>query len=74
MYIGSTGGMFKKRFYNHKFYFKLAKYRKNTKLVGYVWKVKAKNNRGTIIKWDILRKTQSFNIRIRCVNYTKRKS
>lgn len=42
MYIGSTEGMFKKRYYNYKSSFNLARYRNNTKLAGYVWKVKEK--------------------------------
>lgn len=40
MYIGSIEGRFKKRLYNHKYSFQLARYRDNTKLASYVWKVK----------------------------------
>ena len=51
-YLGSTGGTFKKRWYNHISSFK--KYKENgTELSKYIWKLK-NNNINFQIDWEII--------------------
>ncbi len=55
LYVGSTGGWFKKRWYKHRADFRNKKMRLSTELSKYIWKLK---DEGTDfkIKWKVLRK------------------
>ena len=59
-YIGSTGGEFKKRFYNHTSSFKHPQKKFSTELSKYIWKLKEKNI-DYKIEWKILRKIKQRN-------------
>lgn len=56
MYIGSTEGIFKARYYNHKSTFNVAKYKNRTTLANYIWKMKEKIIKIPIGKCDVRRR------------------
>ena len=53
-YIGLTGNEFKKRWYRHKESLTKEKYKDDTELSKYIWKLKGKNIKYNL-KWDIMK-------------------
>ena len=62
-YYGSTGGTFKDRYANHKKSFNHERYKNETELSKYIWKLK-KDNTDYELKWKVMKKS----------NVVKRKS
>ena len=60
VYIGSTQGPFKKRYYNHKSSFTHERYRHSTSLSNYIWDVKKKQDIDPILKWEIIKKCHKY--------------
>ena len=58
-YIGSTEGVFKKRFNNHKSDFKYERNKSKTTLATYIWDCKAKDITPSV-KWDIVQKCSKY--------------
>ena len=67
VYVGSTQGPFKLRYYEHKSCFTHVIYRHKTILSNYVWEVKNKFGIDPILKWEIMKRW------IDIVNYVRRK-
>ena len=58
-YIGSTEGLFKQRYYNHKSDFTNEANKYNTALATYIWECK-NNNIETSVSWEILRHCNKY--------------
>ena len=75
VYLGTTKGYFKQRFCNHKKPFNNSIYRNHTTLSKYVWDIKEKFSKTTVLKWCIARTVPSyFNITKRCLLCLHKKS
>jgi hypothetical protein len=59
-YIGITENTFKTRYGNHKQSFKAEKYKNQTELSKYIWKLK-ENNEDFKISWKIIKKAAAYN-------------
>ena len=57
-YVGLTGNSFKERFNSHSSSFRSEKYRKQTALSKYVWKLKDKGSNYTI-NWEVLKQSNT---------------
>ena len=68
-YVGSTGGPFKLRYYNHMSSFKHEKKKFSTELSKYVWKIKGKNEDYNI-EWKILNKIRQNKKKIQRICQT----
>ena len=53
-YIGLASGMFKKRYYNHTKAFDNIEYITDTELSKYIWALKKKEIKFTIITWELM--------------------
>ena len=60
MYVDSTKGPFKQRYYDHKSSFAHEIDRHKTKLSNYVWEVKNKFGIDPILKWEIVKRCSKF--------------
>ena len=58
-YIGLTGNEFKKRWYRHKESLTKEKYKDDTELSKYIWKLKEQNTKYNL-KWDILKRVSKI--------------
>lgn len=61
VYVACTDSTFKKRWYNHRFPFKLGSHRHCTKQTSHVWEFKERCNRSFGIRWGILRRVKFCN-------------
>ena len=67
VYLGTTQGEFKKRFYNHKKSFKNRGYASDTSLSKYIWEMKDKHNETPTLKWSIIKSVPAYyNISKKC--------
>ena len=68
-YIGSTGGTFKKRLYNHQHSFSHYDKRFSTELSKHVWEIKRSGGEPKI-EWNILRKVPNCGSGVKAICYT----
>ena len=55
IYLRSTQGDFKTRYYNHKTSYSHEKYRHSTTLSSYVWELKDNKGIHPIMKWEVIK-------------------
>ena len=68
VYLGTSEGEFKQRYYNHKKSFNNKRYWKDTTLSKYIWDLKEKSNVTPTLKWSIAKSVPSYsNITKRCL-------
>ena len=61
VYLGTTEGDFQQDFCNHKKYFNSGTYRNDTLLSEYVWDIKEKYKKTSVLKWYIIRTVISYS-------------
>ena len=67
VYLGTTEGDFKQRFYNHRMSFNNEDYFKDTTLSKYVWEIKRKLKIMPSLKWSIIKSVPAYsNISKKC--------
>ena len=60
VYVGSTQGLFKQRYYDHKSSFTHEIYRHKTSLSNYIWEVKNKFGIDPILKLEIMKRYAKY--------------
>ena len=60
VYVGSTQSPFKQRYYNHKNSFAHEIYRHKTNLSNYVWGVKKKFGKDSILELEIMKRRSKY--------------
>ena len=74
VYVGSTKGPFKQRYYDHKSSFTHEIYKHKTSLSNYIWEVKNKFRIDPILKWEIMKRCSKYKEGIDIVNYVWKKN
>ena len=68
VYLGTTEGDFKKRYYNHTKSFRNKRYTSDTSLSKYIWQINGKHQEIPSLKWSIVRRVPAYsNITKKCL-------